>query len=72
MVKLVWITEDVIIRNITEHFWQACIDQVDEYNENDNKRYRVCAVGTPGIGKTASTPILIRRLLSKGHTVVSL
>ena len=57
---------DVVIRNITEDFWQACIKTVDI----PNMRYRVCAIGTPGIGKTAFTPILIRMLLLKGHTTV--
>jgi hypothetical protein len=61
---------DIVIRNITEPFWQACIDMVDESNER--KRLRVCAVGTPGIGKTTSIPILIRMLLKEGHTVVYL
>jgi hypothetical protein len=32
----------------------------------------VCAVGTPGIGKSTSTAILIRMLLKKGQTVVYL
>jgi hypothetical protein len=57
---------DFVIRNITELFWKACIDVVDTPNE----RYRVCAVGTPGIGKTTATAILIRMLLKAGHTVV--
>ena len=34
--------------------------------------YRVCGVGTPGIGKTTCTPILIRMLLTERHTVVYL
>jgi ABC-type microcin C transport system duplicated ATPase subunit YejF len=32
------------------------------------KQDRVGAVGTPGIGKTTSTSILIRMLLKKGRT----
>jgi hypothetical protein len=35
-----------------------------------NKRIRVCAVGTAGIGKTLSTAVLIRLLLRKNRTVV--
>jgi hypothetical protein len=58
----------IVIRSITEPFWQACIDTVDTLD----KRYRVCVVGTPGIGKTTATPILIRMLLKKEHTVVYL
>ncbi len=57
---------DIILRNITESFWQACIDVVN------TPRLRVAAVGTPGIGKTTSTPWLIRMLLEKGQTVVYL
>ena len=59
---------DIVVRNITESFWRACIDKVN----TPDMRYRVCAVGTPGIGKTTSTPILIRMLLKAGHTVVYL
>ena len=35
-------TRRIILRNITEPFWQACINVVD------TPRYRVAAVGTPG------------------------
>ena len=59
---------DIVIRNITKPFWQACIDTVN----TPYMRIRVCAVGTPGTGKTAATPILIRMLLDEGHTVVYL
>ena len=48
---------NVVIRNITENFWKKVIDAT--------KRSRVCAVGTPGIGKTTSTCILIRLLLQQ-------
>jgi hypothetical protein len=34
--------------------------------------YRVAAIGTPGIGKTTSTPVLIRMLLEMNKTVVYL
>lgn len=60
--------QDIVIRNITELFWQACINTVN----TPNKRYRVCAVGTTGTGKTTSTPILIRMLLKEKRTVVYL
>jgi hypothetical protein len=59
-------TIDLVIRNITEDFWKETIRTA----ETPNKRYRVCAVGTPGIGKTSSTPILIRLLLLMQRTVV--
>ena len=35
-------TINLVLRNITEPFWQACINVVD------TPRYRVAAVGTPG------------------------
>jgi hypothetical protein len=57
---------DVIVRNITLKFWKSCIETVDA----PGQRYRVAAIGTPGIGKTFTTPILIRLLLEAGHTVV--
>lgn len=53
---------DVVVRSITEDFWQSVIDATAEY--------RVCAVGTPGIGKTTTTCILIRLLLQQGKKVV--
>ena len=59
-------TRDIILRNITEPFWQACINVVN------TPRLRVAAVGTPGIGKTTSTPWLIRMLLEQKQTVVYL
>jgi hypothetical protein len=55
-----------IIRDITEPFWQPCINIV----ETPGCRYRVCAVGTPGIGKTTDTSYLIRMLLLMNKTVV--
>jgi hypothetical protein len=56
---------DVIVRSITRDFWQQCINTT-------NEGYRVCAVGTPGIGKSTSIPVLIRMLLEDGKTVVYL
>jgi energy-coupling factor transporter ATP-binding protein EcfA2 len=53
---------DVILRTITEEYWQKVI----EATENN----RVCAVGSPGIGKSSTTCILIRLLLQKKKTVV--
>ena len=41
-------------------------------NVINTPRSRVAAVGTPGIGKTASTPFLIRMLLEQGQTVIYL
>jgi hypothetical protein len=58
---------DIIIRNITKSFWLACLDVV-----NTSWRDRVCAVGSPGIGKTTCTPVLIRMLLEQHHTVLYL
>jgi hypothetical protein len=57
---------NVFIRKITEPFWEECIRVVN----TQGMRVRVCAVGTPGIGKTTSTSFLIRMLLKKKVTVV--
>ena len=59
---------NVVLRKITMPFWQACIDLVD----TPERSYRVCAVGSPGIGKTTCTPVLIRMLLKRQATVVYL
>jgi hypothetical protein len=48
-------TSAIILRNITEPFWSAVINATQEY--------RICALGTPGIGKTVIIPILIRLLI---------
>jgi len=53
------ITKNIVARKITEPFWNACIATV---NDSDMS-YQVAAVGSPGIGKTTATPILIRLLL---------
>lgn len=58
----------IVVRSETQQFWQACIDKVN----TPDRRYRVAAVGTPGIGKTTNTPILIRTLLEEKKTVVYL
>jgi hypothetical protein len=58
----------IVVRTITNSFWEECIKTVD----TPNVRYRVAAIGTPGIGKTTSTPILIRILLERKKTVVYL
>jgi hypothetical protein len=57
---------DVVIRKVTRPFWQACIDRADTPHE----QIRVCAVGTSGIGKTVSTPVLIKMLLERQTKVV--
>jgi hypothetical protein len=59
---------DVVVRDIVQKFWQACIDKVTTPDQN----FRVAAIGTKGIGKTCTTPILMRLLLEKGQTVVYL
>jgi hypothetical protein len=59
---------DMIVRSITAKFWKRCIETVD----TAGWRFRVVAVGSSGIGKTFTTPILIRLLLEAGHTVVYL
>jgi len=60
------IPNEIFIREITQSFWEECIRVV----KTTNKRVRLCAVGTPGIGKTTSTPLLIRMLLEERATVV--
>jgi hypothetical protein len=58
-------TGNIVVRSMTNAFWEACIQEV-----NLPGSPRVAAVGTCGIGKTTSTPILIRKLLERGDTVV--
>lgn len=53
---------NIVLRNITESFWLKVIETAE--------KKRVCALGTPGIGKTTSSCILIRTLLEKNKTVV--
>jgi pantothenate kinase len=53
---------DLVLRNMTEDYWRKVIEQC--------KAFRICAVGTPGIGKTTTTCILIRLLLKQNDTVV--
>jgi hypothetical protein len=55
-------TRDVVLRSITEDFWEEVI--------TSTSTQRVCAVGTPGIGKTTITCILIRLLLQQNRTVI--
>ena len=63
-----WTHLDIIVRNITEPFWQDCIDKVC----TPGMCYRLCAVGTSGVGMTTCTAILIRTLLLQQKTVVYL
>jgi hypothetical protein len=60
------VRSDLVIRKTTRPFWQACIEAA----ETPDAQCRVCAVGTPGIGKTASTPYLIRMLLLERRKTV--
>jgi len=60
------VESNVIIRNVTEPFWRECIDVVTK----PSVKYRVCALGTPGIGKTKTTAYLIKMLLDRKETVV--
>jgi hypothetical protein len=56
----------IVVREATEAFWKHCVDRVDATDEE----CRVVAIGFPGIGKRTSTPLLIRRLLKRGNSVV--
>jgi hypothetical protein len=58
----------IVVRKMTCAFWTECRKLVD----TPGRRYRVAAIGTPGIGKTTTTPLLIRDLLSTDNTVVYL
>jgi hypothetical protein len=58
----------IVVRSVTPFFWNACIDLVN----TPGMRYRVAVIGTPGIGKTKSTALLIRMLLERKKTVVYL
>ena len=60
-------TTDVVIRRNTRAFWQSCLDVVDA---EEDKRKRVCVIGTPGIGKTTTTAYLIKMLMEKKNTTV--
>jgi hypothetical protein len=60
------VCRNLVVRNITEEFW----NQVISFSEQPNTKSRVCALGTPGIGKTTSTAVLIRMLLFRGCHVV--
>jgi Retrotransposon hot spot protein len=55
-------TRNVVLRDMTEDFWQKVIEATSTH--------RVCALGTPGIGKTTTTCILIRLLLEQKITVL--
>jgi hypothetical protein len=59
-------TINIILRTISKRFWQSCLEEVDA----PNRRCRVCAVGTPGTGKSSSIPLLIRMLL-QGHSTAT-
>lgn len=57
-------TLDIIVREITTPFFEACIAKADE-------GYRVCATGNPGIGKSYSIPYMIKLILqSRACSVV--
>jgi hypothetical protein len=53
---------NVVIRPSDERFWHKVIEATE--------KSRVCAMGTPGIGKTTTTSILIRELLQQKKIVV--
>ena len=59
---------NIVLRSVVEPFWKSCIKRLDYVDQL--WRYRVCAVGTPGIGKTRTTPLLLRMLLLQRSTVV--
>jgi Retrotransposon hot spot protein len=55
-------SDNIVLRTITEDFWQKVIQGTETH--------RICALGTPGIGKSFSTCILIRLLLKAKKNVV--
>jgi hypothetical protein len=58
----------IVVRPGIETFWEACISKANPIRG----KCTVIVVGTPGIGKTTTTPLLIRQLLMRGETVVYL
>ena len=60
------VVDSIVIRGVERLFWEECLKQV----MTPDIRCRVCAVGTPGTGKTTSTLFLIRTLFENKHTVV--
>lgn len=59
---------DLVVRACTVPFWRACIEVVEDRAHRPSRR--VCAVGSPGIGKTTSTVVLIYMLLRDEKTVL--
>ena len=57
------IIEYIVLRKNLEDFWNQVIATVEPKSNNDH--IPVCAVSTPGIGKSLTTPILIRLLLKQ-------
>jgi hypothetical protein len=55
---------DLIVREMNKFLWSRALDVTD--------KLRVCIFGTPGVGKTTSTPHLIRFILQQNRTVVYL
>jgi hypothetical protein len=49
------VASNVVIRHAVENFWSTCIELAEGI--------RVCALGTPGIGKTTTIPYLIYLLI---------
>ena len=62
------IIEYIVLRKNLEDFWNQVIATVEPKGNNDH--IPVCAVGTPGIGKSLTTPILIRLLLKQKKKVI--
>jgi hypothetical protein len=58
--------EGIVVRCIVQKFWEACLKKCSETTPS----FRVCAVGTPGIGKTVTTPVLLWLILQQGATIV--
>jgi hypothetical protein len=64
--------KSIVVPKVVNVFWDACIETVNTRVTPDARHYRVAAVGTPGIGKTMLTPVLIRKILEHGNAVVYL
>jgi DNA polymerase III delta prime subunit len=54
----------IVVRSISTAFWNSSIDMVH------TSQGRVLVMGVPGVGKTTTTPLLIRELLLRGQNVV--
>lgn len=56
------VNETVLLRKIVVQLWEHC------YEFQQQTEFKICIVGTPGIGKTVTTPYFLRHVLKNGKT----